>query len=61
MIGVRDLPLRYAVPGCVEDGAWMIWENSSAAAVVAHLGWVGGRGGGKFEGACPLKILRGVW
>ena len=28
----------YVVPGCVEDGAWMIWKNSSVAAavVVAH-------------------------
>ena len=23
----------YVVPGCVEDGAWMLWENSSVAAV----------------------------
>ena len=21
----------YVVPGCVEDGTWMLWENSSAA------------------------------
>ena len=33
----------YDIPGCVEDGAWMLWENSSvaaavfAAAAVAHL------------------------
>jgi hypothetical protein len=27
---------RYVVPGCLEDGAWMLWENSSAAVVVAH-------------------------
>ena len=35
------------VPGYVEDGAWMIWENSSAAiaAVVAHPWGVGGGGG----------------
>ena len=30
----------YDIPGCVEDGAWMLWENSSVAAVavvvVAH-------------------------
>ena len=31
----------YDIPGCVEDGAWMPWENSSvvaavAAAAVAH-------------------------
>ena len=27
------------IPGCVEDGAWMLWENSSVVAVavaVAH-------------------------
>ena len=23
----------YVVPGCVENGAWMLWGNSSAAAV----------------------------
>ena len=25
----------YDIPGCVEDGAWMLWENSSVAAVAA--------------------------
>ena len=34
--------MGYDIPGCVEDGAWMLWRNSSvaviAAAVVAHLG-----------------------
>ena len=24
----------YDIPGCVEDGAWMLWENSSVVAVV---------------------------
>ena len=30
----------YDIPGCVDDGAWMLWENSSAVAVaaVAHPG-----------------------
>ena len=34
----------YDIPGCMEDGAWMPWENSSvvaaavAAAAVAHPG-----------------------
>ena len=31
----------YDIPGCVEDGAWMLWGNSSvvaAAAAVAHPG-----------------------
>ena len=29
----------YDIPGCVEDGAWMLWENSSVVAVVvAHPG-----------------------
>ena len=23
----------YVVPGCVEDGTWMLWENSSVVAV----------------------------
>ena len=28
----------YDIPGCMEDGAWMLWENSSVvAAAVAHL------------------------
>ena len=25
----------YDIPGCVEDGAWMLWENSSVVAAVA--------------------------
>ena len=38
----------YDIPGCVEDGAWMLWENSSVAVVVvvavavAHPGLGGG-------------------
>ena len=32
----------YEIPGCMEDGAWMLWRNSSvvaaAVAAVAHLG-----------------------
>ena len=28
----------YVVPGCVEDGTWMLWENSSVVvAVVAAV------------------------
>ena len=27
--------MGYVVPGCVEDGAWMLWENSSVAVAVA--------------------------
>ena len=49
----------YDIPGCVDDGAWMLWENSSvvaaaavAAAAVAHPGL--GRGGGK-NSAFPTK------
>ena len=34
MIGVRIVLTGYVVPGCVEDGTWTLWENSSAAAVV---------------------------
>ena len=27
----------YDIPGCVDDGAWMLWGNSSVVAVVvAH-------------------------
>ena len=25
----------YVVPGCVEDGTWMLWENSSVVVAVA--------------------------
>ena len=33
---IRGIALTgYVVPGCVEDGAWMLWENSSAVAAVA--------------------------
>ncbi len=27
----------YDIPGCVEDGAWMLWENSSVAAAVVAV------------------------
>ena len=27
----------YVVPGCVEDGTWMLWGNSSVVAVVAAV------------------------
>ena len=27
----------YDIPGCVEDGAWMLWENSSVAAVAVAV------------------------
>ena len=30
--------MGYDVPGCVEDGTWMLWENYSVAfAAVAHF------------------------
>ena len=36
----------YDIPGCVEDGAWMLWRNSSVVvavvAVLAHPGLGGG-------------------
>ena len=59
----------YDIPGCMEDGAWMLWENSSvvvaavaAAAAVAHLG-LGGEVGE--WGICPYGIrypwVRGGW
>ncbi len=43
-IGVRGYPYGICCPWVRWDGAWMAWENSSAAAalavavVVAHLG-----------------------
>ena len=27
----------YVVPGCVEDGTWMLWENSSAVVALARF------------------------
>ena len=38
-IGVRDCPYGYVVPGCVEDGTWMLWENSSVVVIVAAF-WI---------------------
>ena len=29
--------MGYVVPGCVEDGSWMLWENSSVAVVAAAV------------------------
>ena len=28
-VRVRIILAGYVAPGCVEDGAWMVWENSS--------------------------------
>ena len=28
----------YDIPGCVEDGAWMLWENSSVIVATPDLG-----------------------
>ena len=34
----RDIVLTgYVVPGCVEDGAWTLWENDSVAATGVAL------------------------
>ena len=27
----------YDIPGCVDDGAWMLWENSSVVVVAAAV------------------------
>ena len=27
----------YVVPGCVEDGTWMLWENSSVVVAVVAV------------------------
>ena len=29
--------MGYDIPGYVEDGAWMLWENSSVAVVAAAV------------------------
>ena len=54
--------MGYVVPGCVEDGTWMLWENSSAVAVavvLAHPGW-GEKG--DFQGATPPQDSQGgLW
>ena len=34
---------EYDIPGCVEDGAWMPWENSSVAVVVVAVAHLGGK------------------
>ena len=35
----------YDVPGCVEEGTWMLWENSSVAVAVVAVAHPGlGRG-----------------
>ena len=43
--------MGYVVPGCVEDWAWMMWENSSAVAVavLAQSCWRGGVVGYRFD------------
>ena len=46
--------MGYDIPGCVEDGAWMLWENSSVAVVVVAVAHLGLGGGGK-NSAFPPK------
>ena len=52
----------YDIPGCMEDGAWMPWENSSAVAVaaVAHPGLGGGQEFG-FSPEIKSCARRGAW
>ena len=47
----------YDIPGCVEDGAWMLWENYSVVvavvAVVVAVAHPGLGGGGAGNSAFP--------
>ena len=50
----------YVVPGCWEDGAWMLWEDSPVVAIVevfAGWGWGEEAWEGEFEGAKPIDIF----
>ena len=51
----------YVVPGCVEDGTWMLWENSSVAVVAIAVVARPGRGGagtlGLFGIICPQEHM----
>ena len=39
----------YVVPGCVEDGAWLLWEHSSVAAAIVAVARLGAGGLGTRE------------
>ena len=51
----------YDIPGRVEDGGWMLWENYSVAvvAVVAHPGWGGGAENSAFPRIKSQKCAAG--
>ena len=52
----------YDIPGCVEDGAWMLWENSSVVvavvAVVVAVAHPGLGGGGREFGFSRNRITK---
>ena len=64
IIGVRDLPLldmiSHDIPGCVEDGAWVLWENSSVAVAVVAVVVVAhpGVGRGQLSVLLRLRLFR---
>ena len=33
------VPTGYVVPGCAEDGTWMLWENSSVVVFAVVVAW----------------------
>ena len=46
----------YDIPGCMEDGAWMLWENSSVVVAVVVVAVAHpGLGGGAENSAFPPK------
>ena len=50
--------MGYDIPGCVEDGAWMLWENSSIVAVVVAVVVVAHPGLGRGQLSVLLLLRR---
>ena len=55
--------MGYDIPGFVEDGAWMLWENSSVVAVVVAVVVVAhpGLGRGQLLVLLLLRRFRDAW
>ena len=48
----------YNIPGCVEDGAWMLWENSSVGVTAAVVVVVAHPGLGRAQLSVLLRLRR---
>ena len=47
----------YDIPGCVEDGAWMLWENSSVAVAAVAIVAVAARRPPGVGGGARIRLF----